>query len=67
MKHGGKGKGPGSSCKAKAIIKTNDTGENVEFIEIEKLTDHNHICDHGRVWKWLVYDALEKIFLMDLM
>ena len=28
-KHGGKGQGPGSSCKARAIIKTNDIGEDV--------------------------------------
>ena len=32
-----------------------------------KLTDHNHICDQGRVLKWLLYEELEKTFLMDLM
>ena len=32
-----------------------------------KLTDHNHICDQGRVLKWLLYEELEKIFFMDLM
>ena len=32
-----------------------------------KLTDHNHICDMGRVLKWLLYEEIEKIFLSDLM
>ena len=66
-KHEGKGQGPGSSCKARAIVKTNDIGEDVEVVKMAKLTDHNHICDHGRVLKWLLYEELEKTFLMDLM
>ena len=54
------GKGQGTSCKAKAIIKTNDIGENVEVVKLAKLTDHNHICDQGRVLKWLLYEELEE-------
>ena len=66
-KHDGKGQGPGSSCKAKAIIKTNDIGEDLEVVKIAKLTDHNHICDMGRVLKWLLYEEIEKKILSDLM
>ena len=32
-----------------------------------KLTDHNHICDMGRVLKWLLYEEIEKKILSDLM
>ena len=32
-----------------------------------KLTDHNHVCDAGRVVKWLLYEELDKEFLQNIM
>ena len=33
--------------------------EDLEEVKIAKLTDHNHICDMGRVLKWLLYEEIE--------
>ena len=66
-KHEGKGKGPGASSKAKAIVTTNDVGEDTKVVKMPKLTDHNHVCDAGRVVKWLLYEELDKEFLQNIM
>ena len=65
-RHEGKGKAPGSSCKATTIIKTNEVGDDIQIIKMSKVSDHNHVCDMARVVKWLLYEQLEEEFLCDL-
>ena len=60
------GKSPGSSCKATVIIETNELRDNIKIIKMFELTDHNHVCEMGRVVKWLLYEQLEEEFLCDL-
>ena len=40
--------------------------EEYVVIKTPKLSDHNHVCDEGRVVKWKIHDEMEKEFLKNL-
>ena len=40
------------------VVETNAIGEEVEFIKIAKLSEHNHVCNEARVVKWLLHSEL---------
>lgn len=65
-KHEGRGKGKGESCSAQAIIDVDPLHEEIVLVKAPRVTDHNHVCDEGRIVKWKMMMEMERRVLANL-
>ena len=59
-------KGKGQSCRARIFVETNAVGEEVEIIQMSKLTDNNHAPSKNPLFREIISFFREVILFRDI-